>query len=446
MNNNLTSGPVFKTIVKFCWPLMLANLLLTLYNLTDMMMAGRFIGKEAMSAVSAGGQMTYLLTTLSMGLAAGGQILASQQKGAGLPNKIPETAGSLFIFSAVSGILFSFGGFMLTGTVLKLLNTPPEAFDQAVLYMKIASWSLMFVFGHNAISGLFRGLGESRIPLYIAAVSAILNLAANFIFLKFLKTGILGIALGGIISQCASFVLAFTLLYKNRGKLGFELRQLRPSTVTLLKILKIGIPFGTQLAVVSLANMYITAEVNHFGVSASAALGAGVRFTNLLTVPMMAAGNGASTMIGQSMGSGNPVRASKAVKCALAFMLCISAISIALCQFWPQKLIGMFHDDKEVIETGALYLRTVSWSFIGHSCHSAFNAAALGVGFSAYSLFASVSEALLGRVLLTYLLGKALGLCGIFLAQAASPYISGFISGVYYYSGRWKRHNLPLNE
>lgn len=446
MNNNLTNGPAFKTILNFCWPLILANLLQTLYNLTDMLMAGRFIGKEAMSAVSAGGQMTFLLTTLSMGLAAGGQILVSQQKGAGQPGKIPETAGSLFIISAVSGIVFSIVGFMLTETVLKLLNTPSEAFAQAVLYMKITSWSLIFVFAHTAISGLFRGLGESRTPLYIAAVSAILNLASNFIFLKFLNMGILGIALGAVVSQCASFILAFILLYKSASGFEFKLRQLRPCMSAFWNIFKIGIPFGAQLAVISFANMYITAEVNHFGVSASAALGAGVRITNLLTVPMLAVGNGASTMIGQSMGEGNPERASKAVKCALAFMLCISAATITLCQLWPQKFIGMFHDDKDVIEIGAVYLRTVSWCFIGHSCHSAFNAVALGVGFSLFSLFSSVSEALLGRVVLTFLLGRAFGLWGIFTAQAVSPYISGLISAVYYYRRKWKWRKLPISD
>lgn len=425
---------------------MLANLLQTLYNLTDVMMAGRFLGKEAMSAVSAGGQMAYLLTTLSMGLAAGGQILTSQQKGADQAEKIPETAGSLFIFSVISGVIFSFGGFILTGTVLKLLNTPPEAYDQAVLYMKITSWSLIFVFAHNAISGLFRGLGEPYIPLYIAATAAVLNLALNYLFLKFLKTDIWGIALSAIISQCASFLLALTLLWKSRRKLGFELRELCPRMEAFWKIIKIGIPFGTQLAVISLANMFITSAVNRFGVSISAAVGAGIRITNLLSVPMMAAGNGASTVVGQSMGAGKTERASKAVKSALIFMLCISVATIALCQLWPKMLIGMFHDDSEVIEKAVLYLRTVSWCFIGHSCHSAYNAAALGVGFSAYSLFSSASEAVIGRILLVYLLCSFLGLWGIFLAQAVSPYISGLISGVYYYTGKWKGHKLTLNE
>lgn len=446
MNIDLTKGPVLRTLAKFCWPLVLANLLQTMYSITDMIMSGRFIGETAMSAVSAGGQLSYLLTTLSMGLAAGGQILISQQKGADKDTQ--KSVGSLLVFSSSSGILLSVTGFFLARTVLNLINTPPEAFDQAVLYMKITSWGMFFVFCQSSVSGLFRGLGCSSIPLYISAASTALNLALDYVFLKLLKLGISGISLATVLSQGLSFLLALVLLYKSRERLAFDFRVklLQPDWGITRDILKIGLPFAAQLAIVSISNMYITSGVNSYGVTASAALGAGVRITNLLTVPMMAAGNGASTMVGQSMGANDHDRAAKAVKIALFFMLCISAATVALCQFLPETLVGIFKSGDGIVESGAEYLRTVSWCFFGHCCHSAYNAAALGVGFSTYSLFSSSSEALLGRVLLTFFLGNLLGLNGIFVAQAISPYISGAISGAYYYSGKWKKHKLLSNR
>lgn len=443
MNIDLTKGSVFKTLIRFSWPLMLANLLVTLYNLTDMLMAGHFLGKEAMSAISAGGQMSFLLTTASMGISAGGQIIISQQKGAKQTDSIDDTAGSLFIFSLVAGALLSVIGYLFAPLVLKLLNTPSEAFEQATDYMRVTSWGLIFVFSQNAVSAIFRGFGQSKIPLSFAFVSALLNALLNYIFLKCCEFGIWGISLSTVISQAASFLLALIFLIKHRGDFRLAFSSFGPN---VWKIIKIGVPFGSQLAVVNLANMYITAGVNSYGIAASAALGAGVRITNLLTIPMMAVGNGATTMVGQNMGAGHSKRSSKAVKCALLIMLCISALTISLCQLFPGDFVRIFNSDENVISIGSIYLKTVSWCFIGHSCHSAYNAAVLGVGFSFYSLFASVAEAFVGRVLITYLLAKIMGLYGIFLSQAASPYISGLIAGLYFHSGKWEKHKILDNN
>lgn len=444
MNTDLTKGPVFRTLIKFCWPLVLANLLQTLYNLADMVMAGHYIGKEAMSAISAGGQLAFFLTALSTGLAAGGQILLSQQKGASYGEAIRETAGTLLIFSAIAGVLLSALGYIITQPMLNILSTPPEALGQALEYMKLTSFGIVFVFLYNSLSALFRGLGDSKRPLYFVLAASITNVLLNYIFLTVIPMGIRGIALATVISQALSFALALISLYKNRKAIGLgaKIMKLRMRLKQLWGIIKIGIPFGAQMAVINLANMYITSGINRYGVAASAALGAGVRITNVLLVPMMAVGNGATTMVGQSMGAGQPERAGKGVKCALVITLGISLFTMALCQLMPDTLIGLFHNDTDVLKIGASYLTTVSWCFIGHSCHSAYNAAALGVGFSAYSLFSSSSEALLGRVFLTWLLGSFWGLGGIFISQAASPYISALIAAIYYYSGRWKKRKI----
>lgn len=402
------------------------------------------MGKEAMSAISAGGQLAFFLTALSTGLAAGGQILVSQQTGASDSRAIRETAGSLLISSAIAGTLLSALGYIITRPVLNVLSTPPEAFDQALEYMKLTSFGIIFVFLYNSLSALFRGMGDSKRPLYFVLAATIINVLLNYIFLAIIPIGIRGIALSTVISQALSFVIALISLYKNRKTIGFEtkIRELRLRLCRLWAITKIGIPFGAQLSVINLANMYISSGINSYGVAPSAALGAGVRVTSVLLVPMMAVGNGATTMVGQSMGAGKPEIAGKVIKCSLVITLVISAFTVALCQLMPVTLIGLFHSDKAVLRIGVSYLTTVSWCFIGYSCHSAYNAAALGVGFSAYSLFSSATEALLGRVLLTWLLGSIWGLEGIFISQAASPYISALIAAIYYYSGRWKKRTI----
>lgn len=441
MELNLTEGPVLRTLMRFSWPLMLANLFQTLYNMVDMVIAGRLIGPEAMSAVSTGGQLTFLLTTLSMGIAAGGQILISQQKGGGQMDDCRETAGALVVFSLIAGAAAAILGFAASGPFLHLLKTPENAYGQALGYMRISAVGMVFVFGYNGIAGIYRGLGDSKKPLIFIAVAALVNVGLNFLFVGVLKMKAEGTALGTVMSHAVALGLAWLLFRRMAREMTLRF-WFRGVWRRVWEIIKVGLPFGAQMTVLNLANMFITARINQFGVDASAALGAGVRITNLLTVPMLAIGNGATTVVGQSMGAENPGRAKETIYKAIFVMLGIAAAAVLLCQLIPEHLIGLFQKSQGVKETGGQYLRFVSWCFLGHALHSGYNAAALGVGFSLYSLFSAGTEAAAGRIALTFILGGLMGISGIFLVQAVSPYISALVSAIYYYNGRWQRRRL----
>jgi len=412
----------------------------------DMLVAGRYLGPAAMSAVSVGSQLSFFLMTFSIGLSAGGQILISQLKGAEDEAGVREAAGTFLTLTVLTGALTGGLGMLFYRQVLGLLRTPAEAWAGAADYMRMTCAGMVFAFGEGGIAAIFRGLGDSKRPFRFALFAFAVNAALDYILVVQAGLGVTGCALATVLAELARFLCGVIALIAGRKRYGLSWRCLAPRRGKLKKLLKIGVPFGVQMSVVYLANLLIIARVNTYGVAASAALGAGTKITQLFTVPMMAIGNGASTMVGQCMGAGDPERAGKAVRSALVCAGIGTAMALGITQLFPEFLIRLFQDAPDVVEAGVLYLRIVSFSYLGFACRSAWGGAALGVGFSALTMLAACAEALLGRVLLVWLLLGLFGLPGSFAAQAAAPYIAALITGVYFYSGKWKCRKLTALE
>jgi len=441
---DLTRGSVPRLLALFSWPLVLTNLLQTSHGLIDMLLAGRFVGSDAMSAVTVGGQAILFLVTFSMGLAAGGQILIAQLKGADQRAEQGQAVGALLSLSLIAGLTVAALGFFSAEFVLRLLNTPSEAMAGAVTYMRITALGLPFAFLYNAIAGALRGLGDSLRPLLFAAVATALHIGLGLLLMGSFSMGIYGAALATAISQAALALLGICNLFFRRREFVFDfrLKSFFPAWNQLGQILKIGVPFGLQMALLQGSGLVIARLVNPFGVTASAALGAGSRIVSLITIPLMGIGNGASTIIGQSMGAGKPERVSPVVRWALAYTLGLAVLTGTVTLLFPAPLIAMFTQEPEVVQIGVQYLTILAWSYAAFGLHSSFNAVVLGVGFSLYSLLAAGIETLAGRVGLSWLLSLWLGLPGLFIAQAIAPYLAVALSLPYYISGWWRNRKL----
>ncbi|MCL2588059.1 MAG: MATE family efflux transporter [Oscillospiraceae bacterium] len=434
----MIQGSVPRQLARFAWPLVLTNFLQTLFGLTDVLIVGRFIGRDAMSAVTIGGQSTLFLLTFSLGLAAGGQILIAQFKGAGKQEDQGKAAGALFVLSLIVGVLVALFGFFLAPLVIRLLQAPEEALEGAKQYMRITSLGLVFAFIYNAVAGVLRGLGDSRRPLLFAAVAAVIHLGLGFLFLGTLSMGVWGAALATVVAQAIAALFGGAYLFMRRR----EIVICRPDWVTLLQVLKVGVPFGLQMGLLNLSNLFIIRLVNPYGVAASAALGAGSRVTNVLLVPMMAIGNAASTVVGQNLGAGEQKRAAAAVRWALVYTLSFVAVTATFTFAFPARLIGLFTDDPDVLQVGVQYIMILVWGYLAYALYSGFNAAILGAGLTLYSLSAVGAEALLGRVALTWIFSNLWGLPGVFTAQAIAPYLAAILSIIYYALVPWRNAGL----
>ena len=441
---DLTQGKISHQLAIFAWPMVLTNLLQTLFALTDILLVGRFLGRDAMSAVTVGGQSTLFLLTFSLGLTAGGQILIAQLKGAEKSKEQAEVARTLFILALIVGIAVALLGFSLAPTALRLLQTPEEALEGARQYMRMTTLGLPFAFAYNAVAGVLRGLGDAKRPLLFAAVAAVLHLCLGLFFVGRLDIGMLGAALATVIAQATAGLLGCFYLYTRKEKLKLNLKRKRHSSTPrkLGQILKIGIPFGLQMCLLNFSNLFIIRLVNPYGAAASAALGAGSRVTNVLIMPMLAIGNAASTMVGQNLGAGKPERASATVRWALVYTLAFVALTFTLTLLFPAAFISLFTDDSEVLQIGVQYLSIMTWCYAGYALHSSCNAAILGAGFALYSLFAVAVEALVGRMGLTWVFSGFWGLSGIFTAQTIAPYLAAALSMAWYLGGRWRKSAL----
>jgi len=442
--NDLTQGSIPRLLARFAWPMVLANLLQTLFTLTDILLAGRLLGANAMSSIAVGGQSTLFLATFSLGLTAGGQIVIAQLKGAGSESGQGQAVGALFTLSLIVGVAVALFGFFFASPVLRFLQTPEDALEGALQYMQITSLGLFFTFFYNAVAGALRGLGNAKSPLLFAAVAAALHAGLGFLFISAWDMGIRGLGLAGVIAQATAVLIGVITLYVRRHTFAFDFhpKSFLPPLEKIGQVLKVGIPFGLQMGLLHLANLFIARLVNPYGIDASAALGAGSRVTNVLVVPMLAIGNAASTIAGQNLGAKNPDRATQACRQAQIFTLGFVAITTTLTLAIPTQLISLFTDDPDVIKIGVQYLTILAWCYTGHALHSSFNAPILGAGLTLYSLLSAAAEGLIGRIGLTWLFASFWNLPGIFTAQAIAPYLAAALSFFFWRQGRWKNSNL----
>ena len=205
MIKDLTTGSVWKELLRFSFPFMLSNALQTIYNLVDMVIVGQFVGSAGLSAVSIGGQLTWLMCCLAIGYASGGQIFISQLVGAGDTQGVKRTIGTLFTAIAGFSILITILGITLHNPMLRLLNTPQEAFSQAKDYVIICAAGMFFVYGYNTVSAVLRGMGDSTRPFVFIAISAGLNVVLDLLFVGPLHMEAAGAALSG--SGCQLYYL-----------------------------------------------------------------------------------------------------------------------------------------------------------------------------------------------------------------------------------------------
>jgi putative MATE family efflux protein len=224
MIKDLTQGSVGKELLRFAFPFMLSNALQTVYSLVDMVVVGQFEGSAGLSAVSIGGQITWLLSCLAIGYASGGQIFISQLVGAGDHAGVRRTIGTLFSAVTIFSLIFTVLGIGLHTPLLSVLNTPDEAFSQAADYVVICSAGMFFVYGYNTVSAILRGMGDSTRPFVFIAISAILNVILDLILVGPAGMGAAGAALATTVSQAASYIISIIYLYIHRDSFGFDFK------------------------------------------------------------------------------------------------------------------------------------------------------------------------------------------------------------------------------
>ena len=440
LGKDLTSGNVVKQLWLFALPFMISNIVQSFYNIADMFIVGKFGGPVGISAVNIGGQVTFLITNIVIGLSVGGTVVIGQFMGAKNRKAVSESISTMIVSLMAAAVIITISMIILTDPILKMIQTPQEAYVQAKEYLQITVAGTVFIFGYNALSAIMRGMGDSKRPLYFVIIACIINIVLDLVFVGYLKMGAKGAAFATIISQAASMILCIRYLQNTDFMFDFKLKSFKFHKDKFSMLMKVGIPTSIQNVAVNVSFLVMTGLVNGFGVHASAALGVISKYNSFAILPAIAVGSSVSAMAAQNMGAGKVERAKHTMYVGIALASMITVPIFALTQLYPSQIIAIFDNDPRMIAAGVEYLRTLSLDYLIVPFIFCMNGMITGAGHSMFSSINGVISSLLLRVPFAYILGLYMGygLSGIGFAAPVASIGALILCIIYYASGKWK--------
>ena len=450
---DFTQGHIARGMVAFSMPFLLSNILQALYGAVDMLVVGRFSDPDPavcttiLSGVNIGSQITNLVAMMVSGLTVSGTVMVGQYIGAKKPKDASETVGTMFTLMALVGMVLMILMMALSGPILRLLNTPPEAFEHAKTYLMICLSGTLFIFGYNAISSIQRGLGDSIRPLIFVGVACLINIALDLWLVKGLGLGAAGAAWATVIAQAVSLLLAAWYLSRSKFIFDFKLRSFRIQKEKMKLMVQLGIPSSVQSIIVNISFLVMTGLVNTIGgVTASAAVGVVGKFNSFAILPAVAMSSSISAFAAQNIGAGLYERARKCLNVGMVIGLAISAAVFAAVQMFPESIITIFNQDPETIRSGVDYLRTFSFDYLLVPIQFSFNGLIMGAGHTRFTLLSASLSSLLLRIPAALFFGAALGwgLGGVGLAGPVASLAGVALAGWFVATGRWRRDQTGI--
>lgn len=444
---NLLSGSVPKKLAAFAFPLLLANILQSFYNVVDMLVVGQIVGDTGLAAINNASKLCYIINSICIGMTMGGAVLIAQYKGANDKKGQTETFQALTILSFVSALLVTVIGLTFYQPLFRVLNVPSDAYQDACDYMKIICWGTVFVFGYNAVCSVLKGLGDSKSPLYFVGIATIINIVLDILLVGPLGMGTAGAAYATITAQGISFVIS--IFYLRKHKVFFSADVHKKFTLQmdkLFSILKVGLPTAIQMVVVNTAYLLVTGMLNQFGTSVSAASGVGLQINTFAGMPCWAIGQAVTAMVGQCMGAGEIKRARKVVKIGLLLNISITLAVVIGVQVFAEQLILLFGSTSaEVINDGVYYLRVCCGvNSLIYAAMYTLDSFAIGVGAANIAMLNALLDAVIVRLPVSWLLAFTLnmGFPGIYYGQALSPILPAIVGFLYFQNKGWERKTL----
>ncbi|MDR0957781.1 MAG: MATE family efflux transporter [Clostridiales bacterium] len=444
IENNLTEGSVLKKLIVFALPFLASNIIQSFYNVADMLIVGNFSGAESMSGVNIGGQITFILTNIIIGLCVGATVLIGQYIGRGKKDALKSVTATIITMLLILSVSISVVMLIFRVPILHLIQTPPESFEESKRYLTVTVSGLVFIFGYNAFAAILQGMGDSKHPFYFVLASCITNVILDFLLVGFFGLGALGAALATVASQALSVVLCISYMVRNNFQFDFRRKSFRIDKEQLKLILKIGLPTSVQNGVTSLSFLFITMMVNTFGVYASAAVGAAGKFNSFAFMPAIAISASIASMSAQNIGAGKMDRAVSACRIGTVFAVVIMYTFFFFVQMFPDEILRIFADDERMIESGVTYVRTFSFDLLFVPFIFCINGFLNGGGHTFFSLMNGMLSSLLLRVPMAYILGVKfnMGLFGVGLGAPAASSGALIIVIIYLLSGKWKVNKI----
>lgn len=363
MERDLTTGSVFKNIVYFSLPYLLSYFLQTLYGMADLFIVGQFYGADCITAVSVGSQVMHMVTVMIVGLAMGSTVTIGRAVGAKELKRASLTVGNtISLFMGVSVVLTAFL-LLLVKPIVAVMATPQEAVAGTVTYLTICFIGIPFITAYNIISSIFRGLGDSKSPMYFIAVACGVNILLDYVFIGGLHLGAAGAALGTTLSQTFSVIVALLVVIRRKVGITLHRTDFKPQMATIRQILTIGVPVALQDGFVQISFIVITVIANRRGLSDAAAVGIVEKIISLVFLVPSTMLSTVSALSAQNIGAGKHDRAAATLRYAICMAIGFGLVIGVVTQFVGADVVGLFTADATVVTMGEEYIRSYIWDW-----------------------------------------------------------------------------------
>lgn len=407
MEKNLTTGSVFKNVIFFSLPYLLSYFLQTLYGMADLFVIGQFEGVASTTAVSIGSQVMHMLTVMIVGLAMGTTVSIGQAVGGGNRKQAAKDIGNTITLFMLISIILTLLLLSLVRAIVAAMSTPVEAANGTIAYLTVCFIGIPFITAYNIISSIFRGLGDSKSPMYFIAIACIVNIMLDYIFMGVFRLGPVGAALGTTVSQAVSVAVSLAVIIKRRS-IVIEKSDLKPERAVMGKLLKIGTPIAMQDGLIQIAFIVITVIANRRGLNDAAAVGIVEKIMSFLFLVPSSMLSAVSALGAQNIGAKKPERAIQTLRYAIFIAAGFGLLSSVVIQFAAEPIVSLFTDKNasggaDVIRLGGQYLRGYIWDSIFAGIHFSFSGYFCACGKSELSFLHNIIAIVLVRVPGVYL-------------------------------------------
>lgn len=434
----MTSGPIWKCMVRFAIPVFIGHLFQQLYNTADSIIVGNFVGKQALAAVSSSGNLIFMMTGFFMGLCMGAGVIISRYLGAKNYEKMQKAIHTAVAFALCCGLVLSIMGLWLAPKLLILMKTPENVLPLSTTYFRIYFLGSFFTLTYNVCAGILQAVGDSKSPLRFLIASSITNVVLDLVFVGVFSWGVAGAAIATVISQMLSAALGFRKLLKSEGYYQLHIKQIGFDIGRLKEILHQGIPAGINNSIISIANVVVQSNINAFGDDAMAGCGSYSKIEGFIFIPIMSFSMAITTFISQNLGAGNHERALKGSRFGVASAMVSAEVLGALLWLICPWVIPLFNDDPAVVAIGVNQMRTESLFFFLLAFAHSVSSVMRGAGRAKMPMYTMLLCWCIIRVAYITIAVKFFPVINtVYWAYPLTWGLSCIIFAIYYFKGDW---------
>lgn len=444
---DMTKGPILRELVLFSLPLLVGNIFQQLYNTVDSIVVGRFVGSDALGAVTGVMPAINTLIGLFLGLSTGASVVVSQLFGAGNRKGLRRAVHSAMVLTLIMGIIMMAVGYAITPALLRFMKTPDSIMEMSQTYLRIYFLGILGLMYYNMTSGVLRAVGDSQRPLYFLIVTSIINVILDLLFVAAFGMGVEGVALATVIAQFVSSFMGLYVLFRSPEDYSITWKEMKMDRAMTRKILVIGLPTGIQMSIINFSNVFVQGYINHFGAASTAGWGTYLRVDAFVVLPIITIASAVTTFTGQNAGAGKVDRIKGGIRSSMILSVAITLVICILEFIFAAEVVKLFNTEAAVVEYGTLYIHLNCLFDVLCAGNQVYAAVLSGIGDAkgptlimifSFVVFRQIYLLVISHIMYTPVL--------VSLGYPAGWLVCNIIMTIYLKRSHWERKVLPETE